>query len=61
MVQTTQQTDRAIGYLQKMVFIVEKLESLKILEWKGRLYKENKPHVVTLMSGEIQSKRGCQG
>lgn len=59
MVQTTQQTAHAIGYLQKMVFIVEKLASLKILEWKCRLYKENKAHMVTLMSGEIQSKRVC--
>lgn len=40
MLQTTKQATGAKNYLQGMLIKVEKLERLKILEWKDRLYKE---------------------
>ena len=56
-VQTIQQTACATGYLQEMVFKVEKIESLNILGMKCFLHKKIKPRIVTLISGEIQRKR----
>ena len=39
-VQTIQQIACATGYLQEMVVKVEKLESLKVLEWKRFLHRK---------------------